>query len=96
MLKFPWLLLYPLPGPHPAQESRFAAQRTPASTKQVPFKAMRPDSVNRRKETMKCVRCHSAKIRRSHRRNLLERLLSTLGIRPFRCDDCGHRFRRIG
>lgn len=39
----------------------------------------------------KCSRCGSAEIGRSHRR-ALERVLSLVGVVPFRCLDCDHRF----
>jgi len=39
--------------------------------------------------TKKCTRCGSANTMRSHRKRL-ERLL--LGFRPFRCNECRHRF----
>lgn len=42
-----------------------------------------------------CPNCRSKDIRRSHRRNLLERLLSFVCIYPFRCDSCGERFKKL-
>jgi hypothetical protein len=44
---------------------------------------------------VQCPQCTSTVIRRSHRRGN-ERLLSLLGIYPFRCEDCRCRFRRLG
>ena len=42
-----------------------------------------------------CPRCHSEQIRRSKRRGLVELgLLSIIGLKPFRCVDCYHRFFR--
>jgi len=42
-----------------------------------------------------CPECHSEQIRRSKRRGIIERdLLSVVGIKPFRCVDCYHRFFR--
>jgi hypothetical protein len=38
-----------------------------------------------------CPSCASASIRRSHRRSI-ERLWSWIGLYPFRCLSCEHRF----
>ena len=40
----------------------------------------------------RCPACRCTAIRRSHRRNLLEKALSVVSILPFRCHDCGQRF----
>jgi C4-type Zn-finger protein len=40
---------------------------------------------------MRCPRCSSKDVRRSRRRNLLERIASVL-IKPYRCDNCDYRF----
>lgn len=39
-----------------------------------------------------CPACLSKDIRFSHRRNTIERLLSVLRCRPFRCNNCQQRF----
>ena len=39
-----------------------------------------------------CPACRQRALRRSHRRNILERLASWLGGAPIRCDECGYRF----
>jgi predicted RNA-binding Zn-ribbon protein involved in translation (DUF1610 family) len=39
-----------------------------------------------------CPACQQHALRRSHRRNILERLASRLGGAPVRCDECGYRF----
>jgi ribosomal protein L37AE/L43A len=44
---------------------------------------------------LQCPRCKNTTVRRSHRRNLLERLLSMMTLYPYRCEDCGHRFKRL-
>jgi hypothetical protein len=41
---------------------------------------------------MNCPGCRSARIRRSHRRSMLERMLSAIGRWPYRCWACGRRF----
>jgi hypothetical protein len=42
-----------------------------------------------------CPECHSARLRRSKRRGLIERhLLSVVALKPFRCESCLHRFFR--
>src|SRR5438093_5834922 len=41
-----------------------------------------------------CPRCTSTAVRRSHRKGI-ERLLSLLGIYPFRCENCSYRFKRL-
>jgi len=40
---------------------------------------------------MFCPKCKKAKYRLSHRRNLLEKLISFLGFRPVRCLGCNQR-----
>ncbi len=40
-----------------------------------------------------CPKCHSESVRRTGRKGLLERLLSRAYIYPFRCQDCGRRFK---
>jgi hypothetical protein len=42
-----------------------------------------------------CPYCHSARVRRSHRENLVEFALSFIGIYPFYCEGCKRRFRRL-
>jgi hypothetical protein len=39
-----------------------------------------------------CPACESQNCRPAHRRNLWERFLGLIGIRPFRCRDCRARF----
>ena len=39
-----------------------------------------------------CPKCGSSYIRRSHKRGLLEKILATTGVRPYRCDACDKRF----
>jgi hypothetical protein len=40
-----------------------------------------------------CPSCHSVRIRRAHKRGLLERVLEAVtGIRPYRCEECDRRF----
>jgi hypothetical protein len=39
--------------------------------------------------------CHDKHIRRSQRRGLLERLASPVRRYPFRCTNCGYRFKRL-
>lgn len=41
---------------------------------------------------MECPTCGSQELRLSHRRNILERALSLISFRPFRCLDCNERF----
>jgi predicted Zn-ribbon and HTH transcriptional regulator len=43
---------------------------------------------------VRCPRCTSTVVRRSHRRGI-ERLVSVLALYPFRCEDCGIRFMRL-
>jgi len=45
--------------------------------------------------SLRCPNCRSKHLRRSHRRNLLERFLSFVSIYPFRCDSCGLRFKTL-
>jgi len=42
---------------------------------------------------LQCPRCDSERIRRSHRRSALERMLALL-LLPYRCDFCNFRFFR--
>lgn len=42
-------------------------------------------------EPLSCPRCRSGWVRRSIRRNLLERAAAVLAL-PWRCDDCDRRF----
>lgn len=39
-----------------------------------------------------CPECGDPEITRSRRRNVIERLISTVGLYPHRCVACGHRF----
>ena len=39
-----------------------------------------------------CPRCHSAKLRRSKRRSLVDYLVSAAGVLPWRCEKCEARF----
>ncbi len=39
-----------------------------------------------------CPHCECARVRRSRRRNLGERLISWCGLYPFKCSDCERRF----
>ena len=39
-----------------------------------------------------CPECGETQVRRSRRRSLRDHLLSLIGMRPYRCHDCGHRF----
>jgi uncharacterized protein with PIN domain len=41
----------------------------------------------------RCANCNSAHLRRSHRKNLLERILSAIML-PYRCHYCYQRFFR--
>lgn len=40
-----------------------------------------------------CPVCGSNEVRRSHRRGLVDALLNLIGIKPYRCQRCDHRFR---
>jgi hypothetical protein len=42
-----------------------------------------------------CSKCDGVDLRRSHRRNRVEMILSWIGILPWRCRDCGERFLRF-
>lgn len=42
-----------------------------------------------------CPRCHSGFVRRSRRIGLVDHLISSFSIYPFRCQLCKHRFHRI-
>ena len=48
-----------------------------------------------KKRKVTCPFCTSGDIRYSHRKNALERLLTFVRLRPFRCADCRSRFWRI-
>ena len=43
-----------------------------------------------------CPRCSSDRMKRSHSRNIVEKLLKPFGIRAYRCIHCGWRGFRIG
>jgi hypothetical protein len=43
-----------------------------------------------------CPKCNSERVRRSHRKGGLERILSFLGLSARRCHDCNVRFLMIG
>ncbi len=45
-------------------------------------------------EDLSCRKCGSDHVRRSQERGF-DRLLIMIGFRPFRCFDCGYRFRSI-
>jgi hypothetical protein len=50
-------------------------------------------TANGRKKGIYCPYCReSGRIRRSHRRNIFERVTSFLGRFPYRCGECGNRF----
>jgi hypothetical protein len=42
-----------------------------------------------------CPRCQGTRLTRSRRRGPIEWLLRLIRVYPFRCDICGHRFRRF-
>jgi len=44
------------------------------------------------KTSIKCPNCAESEFRRSHRKNLRERLISRVGVYPFRCQNCQERF----
>jgi hypothetical protein len=44
---------------------------------------------------LKCPECHGERVYRSRRRGISEWYLRLVYIYPFRCDICGHRFRRF-
>ena len=46
-------------------------------------------------DALNCPACGSANIRRSQRRNVFERALRSLRVRPWRCQDCQARFFRF-
>ena len=41
-----------------------------------------------------CPHCGSTLIHRSRRKNVLEKVISAAGVRPYRCDECDARFLR--
>jgi predicted Zn-ribbon and HTH transcriptional regulator len=45
-------------------------------------------------KSLRCPGCTSTMVRRSHRWGI-ERLLSVLALYPFRCEECGIRFKRF-
>jgi len=44
--------------------------------------------------SIKCPKCHEQNVRRSHRR-FLDYIFSAIGMVPFRCNVCEHRFYRF-
>ena len=42
--------------------------------------------------TYLCPSCGEKKMRRSHRRGVVEQVVSVFRIFPYRCEKCGHRF----
>ena len=49
------------------------------------------------REERHCPRCGSHSVRRSRRRGAMERMVcALLGVSPFRCDECDHRYFRFG
>ena len=66
------------------------------SQEAVPQAPQSPESVSSPKwqvplSKLQCPRCDSDRIRRSHRRSLMERILTGL-LLPYRCDFCNFRF----
>jgi len=45
---------------------------------------------------MLCTKCNTDSAHRSHRVGIKEHLASILGYYPYRCHNCGHRFRMAG
>lgn len=43
-----------------------------------------------------CPRCGSPRVYRSHRKSLIEHLLSQVGAKVRRCHQCSHRFMTFG
>lgn len=41
-----------------------------------------------------CPKCGSESLARAHRQNWFEHVLSEIGVFPFRCSKCSHRFSR--
>src|SRR5262245_30265817 len=58
----------------------------------LPFLLKRREKGKERKQGLWCPWCESPHVRRSHRRNRLERYVSLLRLYPFRCERCDQRF----
>jgi len=58
-------------------------------------KAKRILRKEKRDQRLICPGCESSDVRKSHRANLFEKVLSILSLRPFRCNNCNHRFWKI-
>ena len=43
-----------------------------------------------------CPQCGNAQVRRSRRRTVPDFLLGLFGLRPYRCDECDHRYHTRG
>ena len=69
----------------PEASSRLAGEANPAVRNRRAAASIR----------MSCPKCKSEHIRRSHRANLLEWLISMIAIYPYRCSDCHRRFLRF-
>jgi hypothetical protein len=66
------------------------------STKTTPYAwACRQLGKERAVFRWQCPHCQGTRITRSRRRGLVEWLLRIIRLYPFRCDLCGHRFRRF-
>src|SRR6267378_8357392 len=48
----------------------------------------RTPSSKSQSESKRCPNCGSEDTHRSHRRGVVENIVSTIGIYPYRCDDC--------
>jgi hypothetical protein len=49
-------------------------------------------TVRARPEAKLCPTCSSPSTHRSHRRGLVENLISVVKVYPYKCDDCNNRF----
>ena len=53
------------------------------------------DPLRKGAKPLRCPRCGWLDIRLSSRRGLIDAVLSTLSLAPYRCRTCGARFHRI-
>ena len=49
-------------------------------------------TTTRARPARECPACHSRAVARSRRRAFFEHFFSLVGVLPYRCRDCAHRF----
>lgn len=83
-----------LPGtlPRSRHNKKKSSNQAAQATGNVPDPGPAERHTGTASASRQCARCQGNKIRRSRRRGIWERVISLVGVYPYRCHDCDHRF----